>query len=294
MAELVLLSAIWGASYLLIRLAIDDLPAPVVVVGRTALAAGVLLLAIHIQGGETRRALSDLRRRPGVAFLLGSVAIAAPFLLITYGEIVVPTGLTAVLISSSPIFVALMAPTLDRTEVLAPIRWLGLVMGLAGVGLLVGVDLVQSTKEILGALAMIGAAVLYAASGFIVKRGYHGVPPLVTSLASVGTAAVLVTPLLAVDRPTEAPGALAILAVVLLGVFGTAFAFVLFYRLMGEIGVGRASLVAYLIPGFALAYGATLLDEEITGAVIAGLVLVVAGTVLAARPAPLTASQGQG
>lgn len=280
---LALLSGIWGASYLLIRLAIDDLPAPVVVVGRTGLAAVVLWLIIFAQGGEARAHLGDIRRRPGMAVLLGVVAIAAPFLLITYGEIVVPSGLTAVLIASAPIFVAIMAPALDREEVLEPRQWAGLVVGILGVGLLVGVDLVDSAKEILGAVAVILAAVFYAASGFIVKRGYAGVPPIVTSLASVASSAVLTLPLIALDPPTRVPGPLAIMSVTILGVFGTALAFVIYYRLMAEIGVGRAALVAYLIPGVALVYGATLLDEPITPATIGGFALVLAGTILASR-----------
>jgi drug/metabolite transporter (DMT)-like permease len=280
---LLALSAIWGASYLLIRVAIDDLSAPVVVVGRTALAALVVWLLIVAQGGPARAALGDIRRRPGMAFFLGTVAIAAPFLLITYGEIVVPTGLSAVLIASAPIFIALMAPMIDRDEVVQARQWIGLVVGISGVGLLVGFDLVDTPKEILGAGAMILAAIFYAASGFIVKRGYAGVPPMVTTLASVATSAVLVLPLIAVDPPTEVPGPLAIGAVITLGVVGTALAFVIYYRLMAEMGVGRAALVAYLIPGFALIYGATILDEPITWATIVGFALVITGTILAAR-----------
>lgn len=285
------LSAIWGASYLLIRWAIDDLSAPVVVVGRTAIAALVLWLMIMVQGGAPRAALGDLRRRPWTAMFLGVVAIAAPFLLITYGEIVVPTGLSAVLIASAPIFVALMAPMIDRSEVIRPRQWIGLAVGILGVGLLVGVDLVDTAKEALGAAAMILAAVFYAASGFIVKRGYAGVPSIVTTLASVASSAILVLPVIAFDPPTEVPGIRAILSVVVLGVVGTALAFVIYYRLMAEIGVGRAALVAYLIPGVALIYGATLLDEPITWATLVGFGLVLAGTILAARrsralPAP--------
>jgi drug/metabolite transporter (DMT)-like permease len=286
---LAVLSGIWGASYLLIRWAIDDLSAPVVVVGRTATAALVLWLLIVIQGGPTRVAMDDIRRRPGMALLLGVVAIAAPFLLITYGEIVVPTGLTAVLIASAPIFVALMAPVLDRGEILQPRQWAGLVVGILGVGLLVGVDLVDTAKEALGAFGIILAAIFYAASGFIVKRGYAGIPPIVTTLASVASSAVLTLPLIAFDPPTEVPGIRAVLSVVVLGVVGTALAFVIYYRLMTEIGVGRAALVAYLIPGVALVYGATLLDEPISWATIVGFGLVLVGTILAARRTrPLT------
>src|SRR3954447_8646319 len=101
------LSAIWGGSYLLIKYALEDFSAPVIVSARTALAAVVLVIAMR---GATRGALADMRRRPGWAALLGGVAVAVPFTLITLGELEVPSGLTAVLISPAALFVALFAP----------------------------------------------------------------------------------------------------------------------------------------------------------------------------------------
>jgi drug/metabolite transporter (DMT)-like permease len=280
---LALLSAVWGASYLLIAEAIEEIPESLVVLGRTGLAALALLVVVRFGNGEAAGLLSDLRRRPGTAFLLGLFAIALPFMLITFGERTVPTGLSAVLIAAAPIFIAILAPFLDRSEIMSPLQWAGLIVGLAGVGMLVGVEQIGTPGEFLGAMAMIGAAASYAVSGFILKREYAGFPPVVTTLFSVGAAAVLTLPAAAAQPPDAAPGAVAVLAVVVLALLGTAWAFVVYFRLIAEIGYGRASVVAYTIPPVALAYGWALRDEPITAAMVAGMVLILVGVFLVAR-----------
>jgi drug/metabolite transporter (DMT)-like permease len=277
------LAAIWGGSYLLIKYCLEGFSAPVIVFGRTLLGALVLLTVIRLQGGAQWAALSDVRRRPLKALGLGLVAIAAPFMLITVGELHVPSGLTAVLIASSPLFVALFAPFIDHTEKIDRRQGVGLAVGIVGVGLLVGVESVGTLDQFLGALAIVGAAACYALSTFVVKKGYRGVPPIVTSCFSIGAGALITLPFALADLPSRAPGLCAVLALVVLGAVGTALAFVIFYRLIGELGATRASLVAYLAPPVALAYGATLLDERITLGAIAGLVLILAGVALASR-----------
>ncbi len=280
---LALLSVVWGASYLLIAEAIEEIPESLVVFLRTGLAALVLLAIARLRGGETAAFLADARRRPGTAFLLGLFAIALPFMLITFGERTVPSGLTAVLIAAAPIFIAILAPFLDRSEIMSPLQWGGLVVGLVGVGLLVGVEQIGTPGEFLGAMAMLGAAASYAVSGFILKREYAGFPPVVTTLFSVGAAAVLTLPAAAAQPPDAAPGAVAVLAVVVLALAGTAWAFVVYFRLIAEIGFGRASVVAYTIPPVALAYGWALRDEPVSAATIGGMVLILVGVFLVAR-----------
>ena len=280
---LALLSGIWGASYLLIKYAIRDLPEPAVVFGRTALATLAILAFMRWQGGHALRLIRDVRDRPAEALLLGLSAIAAPFLLITYGERTVPSGLTAVLIASAPIFIAFFAPFLDRSEIMNPVQWVGLIVGLGGVSLLVGFEQIDTAGEFLGAVAMIGAAASYGVAGFLLKRWYAGYPPEVTSLFSIGTSAVIVLPLAIADPPTQVPGGLAVVSVLVLGIVGTAFAFVVYYRLIGEIGFGRASVVAYTIPPVSLIYGSLLLDEHITAVMIGGMALILVGVFLIAR-----------
>ncbi|HEY6691507.1 MAG TPA: DMT family transporter [Solirubrobacteraceae bacterium] len=275
------LSAIWGGSYLLIKFALEDFSAPMIVWGRTALAALVLLIALR---GASRGALADMRRRPLWAVGLAGVSVTVPFMLITFGEHEVPSGLTAVLISPAALFVALFAPFIDVTERIDRRQTVGLVVGLAGVALVVGVESIHSLGQFLGALAMIGAAACYALGGFVVKRRYGRLTSMQTSFVSLSTTSVLTLPVAAATAPTQAPGLGSVAALVALGVVGTALAFVIFYKLIAEVGAGRASLVSYLAPGVALFYGAVFRDEAVTVAAIGGLVLILGGVALASRP----------
>jgi drug/metabolite transporter (DMT)-like permease len=275
------LAAIWGGSYLLIKYALEDFSAPMIVWARTAIAALVLLVVLR---ADVRGAVADIRRRPGSAVLLAMLAVSVPFLLITFGELEVPSGLTAVLISPAALFVALFAPFIDPSERIDRRQGVGMLVGLAGVALVVGVESISTLAQFLGALAMVAAAASYALSGFVVKGRYKRLTSIQTSFVSISVAALVTLPVAAATTPTEMPGLRAILAVVALGAIGTAAAFVIFYKLISETGAGRASLVAYLAPGVALFYGAVFLDEAITVAAIAGLVLILGGVALASRP----------
>jgi drug/metabolite transporter (DMT)-like permease len=281
------LAAVWGGSYLLIKYALEDFEPAVIVWIRCVLAAVVLYAVMRLRGGgsEARAANAELRARPGRAVLLGALAIALPFNLITFGELEVPSGLTAVLIAPASLFVAAFAPFLDVTEKVRSSALGGMFLGLAGVALLVGVESVHSLGEFLGSLAMIGAAACYALSSFVVKR-YKGLTSVTTSWLSITVASVLTLPAAIATAPSDMPGTRALLAVAALGVVGTALAFVIFYKLIAEVGAGRASLVSYLAPGVALFYGALLLDETITVAAVGGLVLILAGVALASRRRP--------
>jgi drug/metabolite transporter (DMT)-like permease len=275
------LSAIWGGSYLLIKYALEGFSAPMVVWGRVAIAALVLLIALR---GAARGAFADMRRRPLWAVALSSVAVAFPFTLITLGELEVPSGLTAVLISPAALFVALFAPFIDPSERISRTQALGLLAGLAGVALVVGVESIHSLGQFLGALAMIAAAASYAISSFVVKRRYGRLTSMQTSFVSLSTASLLTLPVAAATAPSQMPGLRAVAAVLALGAIGTALAFVIFYKLIAEAGAGRASLVSYLAPGVALFYGAIFLDEAITAAAVVGLMLILGGVALASRP----------
>jgi drug/metabolite transporter (DMT)-like permease len=283
-ALLAALAAIWGASYLLIKYALEDFSPAEIVFLRTALAAVVLALVVRLQGGEAWDALrSAPRRRPRHALLLGVTAVAAPFLLISFGEKAVPSGLTAVLIAPASLVVAAFAPFLDRSEAIDRSQAGGLVLGLVGVALLVGVETLHSLAAFLGALAILGASALYALSSFVVKGPFAGVPAIATSAISCAVAAVCTLPVAAATLHGGTPGLRAVLATLGLGVVGTALAFVIFYRLIAEIGAGRASLVSYLAPGVALFYGAVFLDEHIGLAAIGGLALILGGVGVASR-----------
>jgi drug/metabolite transporter (DMT)-like permease len=280
-ALLAALSAIWGGSFLLIKYALEDLSAPMIVWARTALAALVLLVLLR---GAVRGAVADMRARPGWAALLGLLAMTAPFLLVAFGELEVPSGLAAVLVAPAALFVALFAPFVDPSERIDSCQGAGMAIGLVGVALVVGVESIHSLGEFLGALGMVAAAASYALSGFVVKGRYRRLTSIQTSFVSISVATLLTLPVAAATAPTEVPGLRAFAALVTLGAVGTALAFVIFYKLIAEIGAGRASLACYLAPGVALLFGAIFRDESITVAAIAGLALILGGVALASRP----------
>jgi drug/metabolite transporter (DMT)-like permease len=130
---------------------------------------------------------------------------------------------------------------------------------------------------------MIGAAACYALGGFVVKGRYGRLTSMQTSFVSLTVASLITLPVAVATAPSEAPGLGAVSSLLALGAIGTALAFVIFYKLIAEVGAGRASLVAYLAPGVALFYGAVFRDEPITLAAVGGLVLILGGVALASR-----------
>jgi drug/metabolite transporter (DMT)-like permease len=279
---LTLLAAIWGGSYLLIKYALDGFSAAAIVSARSLLASAVLFAILRAQG-LAAPTLADLRARPKWALILGVTAVTVPFLLITFGEHVVPSGLTAVLISPASLFIALLAPFLLPSESIDRRQGIGMLLGLGGVALVVGVESLSSLEQFLGALAMIGAAFFYGLSSFVVKGRYGTMAAVQTSWISVTVAGVLTLPAGIATTPGHTPTLGAVAALVALGVVGTALAFMIFYELINGIGPARAALVSYLAPGVALFYGAIFLDETVTIAAIAGLVLILGGVAIASR-----------
>jgi drug/metabolite transporter (DMT)-like permease len=277
-------SAIWGASYLQIKIALDGLDASMVVFGRVLLAAVILYFAVRTLA-DHERALAFGRRHPREVAVLGLLSITAPFMLISYGETQISSGLTGILVAPGPLFVALLAPVLDPTEKVDRRGGIGLFLGFAGVVLLLGVDTVGDLGEFLGGLAVLAAALSYGLGALYAKQRFtgEGVPALVMSFFSCAAASVMTLPPALATLPDSSPDLGEIAAVVSLGVVGTALAFVLYYSLIAETGAGRALLVGYMIPPAALAYGALLLDEHITAAAIAGLALILIGVTLAGR-----------
>jgi drug/metabolite transporter (DMT)-like permease len=276
---LVLLSALWGSMFLLVKYALMDFSAMEVAFFQAVIGALGLLVIVSIQGGEARAKLDDILRRPGSAILLGALAIAAPFMLIALGELTVPSGLAGVLASMAPMFIALFAPLLDPSMEINRRQGAGLVVGLLGVGLVVGVHLVGSLGQFFGALALVGAAASGALSSFVVKLRYKdkGVPASTTSFFALGVASLLTLPAALITAPRELPGTRAVLALIVLGLGCTALGYLLYYRLIDHVGEERAALANYLTPAFALFYGVLLLGETLTIWAVLGLVLIVAG-----------------
>lgn len=272
------LAALWGASYLFIKIALGDLSAGWIVFARTALGAAVLL-PIAARGGS----LPLLRGRLRAMVVLALLEIVGPFLLITFGEERIASSLAGILVSSAPIFTALLAVWVDHEERSHGWALVGVVAGIVGVALLFGVDLAGSSGALLGGVMVLVASLGYALGALWLKHRLGALPPALSAGASLGISAVLVLPLALATLPAHAPGAGAVGALLVLGIAGTGIAFLLFYWMIGDVGPARASIVAYIAPGFAVIYGVSLRGEAFGAGTGAGLVLILAGSWLAAE-----------
>jgi drug/metabolite transporter (DMT)-like permease len=243
---------------------------------RIALAALVLLPV-----AASRGALSGVRSRLPWLAVLGAVQVAGPFVLISAGEEEIPSSLAGILVASAPLFTALLAFWFDDQERSQGLRLGGVLIGFGGVALLLGLDL--SGSGLLGGLAVVLASLGYAIGGFIVKNRLTGLAPLGMSASVMAVSTIFLLPPALLTAPDAVPGLGPAAAVLALGVVGTGVAFVIFYVLISSVGPARAFLVTYLAPGFAVAYGALLLSEQVTVGTWAGLALILSGSWLAAE-----------
>lgn len=290
-------SIIWGIPYLLIRIAVRHGVTPgLLAFGRVALAA-VVLLALAWRAGT----LGTLRGRFGVLLAYAVIEVCIPFPLIAAGETRVSSSLAAILISSVPLIVALLALRFDQSERPTPVRAVGLLIGFGGVVALVGIDVAGSSRELLGAGAILLAAVGYAIGPMLIKLRLGGLDPRATMGGSLAIASVLLVPVVALNPPHTTPSAGAIVCVIVLGLVCTAAAFVLYTILIGEAGTSRATVITYVNPVIAVALGVALLGERPGAGSVAGLLLILAGSWLSTdgrlppglarmfvRPAPAT------
>ena len=266
-------SVIWGMPYLFIKIAVEDVSPSVVAWGRLALAAAVLLPVAWKLG-----ALRGLGARWRALTVFAAVEMAVPWPLLGFGEIHVSSSLAAILVATVPLFVALLATRFDHSERPTTTRFVGMLIGLAGVVALVGIDIGTRGDELLGAFAILVVAFLYAVGPMIVKRQLSDVDPLGPVAASLGIATLLVTPFALADLPDTVPSADTFASIAVLGLLCSALAFLLFFRLIAEIGPGRATVITYVNPVVALALGVAILDESVTTGVAVGLLLILAGS----------------
>src|SRR3954449_10088332 len=251
------LAALWGASYLFIKIGLDDLSPAGIVFTRTALAALVLMPFAIKSGG-----MAPLWRRAPGLFVLAAVQVAGPFLLISAGERHIASSLAGILVAAAPIFTALLAVWVDEDERSHGLSLVGVLVGIAGVALLLGVDAGGRTAALVGGLMVVLAGFGYAAGGFYLKQRLADLAPSGVGAATMGISALVTLPFALATLPGSAPGPGAVAAVGALGMVGTGIAFWIFYTLITTVGPSQRSIVAYLAPGFAVVYGVTLLDER--------------------------------
>jgi drug/metabolite transporter (DMT)-like permease len=271
------MSVLWGIPYLFIKIAVEDGLSPWFLSWARLVLGAAVLLALAWRAGK----LAALAGRWRWIALFAVVEISLPFPLIAAGEQHVSSSLTAILIAAVPLFVALLALRFDAEERVGGMRLVGLVVGLAGVVALVGIDVAGRSDELLGALAILLAALGYAAGPMVLKSKLGDVDARATMGASLAVAALVLTLPAALTWPSEAPTGDALVSIVVLGLFCTALAFVLWSVLIAEAGPGRAAVITYVAPVVAIALGVAVLDEEVGLGAALGLVLILAGSWLA-------------
>ena len=276
LAMLIALALIWGASFLFIKVAVRELTPATLIVGRLGLAAVTLGLLVPFVVGS-RETVRQLRANWVWLVVVALVNTAIPFWLLSWGETRIDSGLASIIQASVPIFNALIAFVAFREVRVTGMRLVGVGVGFLGVALLVGA---QPEGKVLGALAVVGMAFCYGLGGLLTGRYLGPAQPVVVSFASTAIATLVWLPVGIAQAPAEMPGWKTIGSVLALGIPGTALAYLLFFGLVGGAGAAYASLVTYLIPPIALAYGAIFLGERFGVSAFGGLALILAGVAL--------------
>jgi drug/metabolite transporter (DMT)-like permease len=272
---LLVLAAIWGASFIFIDIAVPALGAIATADARALLAVGALAL----DAAAARRAL-----RTGVpartVVLVSAVNVAAPFALISAAQLTIPPSLAAIVNATAPLFSAVFAAVWLGSR-LTGRTVAGLVLGLAGVALVVGLAPVElDGRTLLAAAASTAAAACYAAGGHLTKRFFSAASPLAAATVQQLAAGLILAPLLLADPPRAEPDGGQVAAILALALGASGFAYLIYFRLIAELGATSAMTVTYLVPVFGVLWAALFRGDEITVGMLAGAAVVLAGVAL--------------
>lgn len=272
---IVLLSLIWGGAFFFNEVALADFGPLTVVLGRVGFGALTLLAWVYATGGR----LPNDARIWGAFLVMGVLNNVIPFSLIVWGQVSIDSGLASILNATTPLFIVVFAHFVTLDERLTPARLAGVVLGLAGVAVLIGPALLlQIGDGVLGQLAVLGAACSYACAGLYGRR-LRGLPPLVAATGMVICSAAVMAPIaLLIEAPWRVqPGPAAVSAVLGLAVLGTTLAYWLYFRILRTAGATNLMLVTFLIPVSAVLLGALFLGERLAWTSFAGMALIFAG-----------------
>jgi drug/metabolite transporter (DMT)-like permease len=272
------LGFMWGSSYLFIKIGVETFETFSLVAFRLAIGAVLLWAVVAV----AREPVPRSPRMYGHLVVLATVSIAIPFGLITWAEQSVDSSLAAILNSTVPLFVIVIAPLVLYDEPIRVNGIVGLAVGFAGVAVLTSPGLDHGGTNLAGAVALLGSSLSYAVGGVYARRFVKGLRPMIPAVFQVTFALVIMGVLaFALEEPLAVePDAAAIFSVVWLGLLGSGLAYLAFFRLIRSWGATRTSLVAYTLPVFGIVLGFLVLGETIDARVLAGTVLVIAGVAL--------------
>jgi len=274
------LAAMWGASYLFIKVAVEDIP-PAAMTELRVLIAGTLLfgyVAVRMGAGQ---AVRELRRAWIPCAVLGVINAALPMGLVAWGETHIDSSVAGIAQSTVPLFTFVLAAKFLPHEPVGIVRIAGVAVGFLGVALLAGFPTEGGWWALAGTLAVVVSSLSYASGGVYGQLQVHDTPGPVLATGNMLAAAVVLLPLAIADPPTEVPGTTALAGLAGLVLIPTFAGQLVLFRVLRLHGSRKLSIVTYLMPMFAVAYGALLLDEPVTAAMIAGFSLIVVGAALA-------------
>ena len=279
------LGLIWGASFLFIKVAVQDMSPLVLVLGRTVSAALTLAAMAAL---TSRNPWSESTRRHLPALLTLAVVYAVlPWTLISWGEVFIPSGLTSILNATTPLFTALFAFAGPRQEKPTGANFAGITIGFAGTVVLVEPSLTLGLSgSLLGAVAVLGGSAAYALSYIIQRRTLAGYDSLLSAFWQMTFASLLMLPLAAPTIGQARPHLASIGSVLALGIVGSGLALAILYWLLNNLGATRTASLNFLPPVSAVIYGAVLLQEQVTIQIVVGMAIVLAGVFLVVRPRP--------
>jgi len=224
---------------------------------------------------------SEIRANIWPLLIAGMVNSALPFMLLAFASVSLPTGFTSILNATSPLFGAIVA-ALWFQEKLTVNRVIGFVLGFVGVAILIGwKDFVITPTFMVACIASLMAALMYAIAAPFIKQTLSGVSPLIIATISQLGAAIILLPALPFTAPSTFPSPTILLTVLALALFSTSLAYILYFRLIQNIGSTRALTVTFLVPIFAMLWGRLFLSEPITASMVFGCALILLGTAFA-------------
>jgi len=279
------MSVIWGIPYLLIKVADEGVSVPVLVFARTSVAA-VLLLPLALRSRQLRVLLPYWRWL--VVFAL--IEIVGPWLLLSNAERQLSSSTTGLLVATVPIIGVVLARLTGDAERLTVVRLSGLLIGLGGVALLAGHLAGGGAWPIVEVLLV---ATGYATGPLIASRKLGHLPGIGMTAVCLAFSALVIAPAAAVSMPHAVPPARVIASLAALAIICTALAFVLFFKLIAEVGPARATVITYINPAVAVALGVTVLGEPLTPAILLSFALILSGSVLATRAGHRAAPEGE-
>ena len=278
-----LLALIWGASFLFIKVADEDMSAAMLVLTRSV--SGLLTLGLVFAATRQSPIPAGTGRRLPTYLVMGVFGSLLPWAGFAFGELYISSALASIINATTPLWTAIFAYWVTPAERPSPLNYLGVGIGLAGTVVLLAPQLYGQPLRVttLGTLAVIGAAASYSVAALFQRRRLRGVSPVLAGFWQLATASALSLPLAVPSLATTHLHLASLASVLALGIFGSGLAYLLYYYMLNTLGATRATTVTFLLPVTALIWGVSILHESVTLPMLAGMLIILSGVFLTSR-----------